>query len=94
MCRIEIVANQSVQDDLTELLEEKIPNFLYTVIPLVQGRGGDDRKLGNTTWPETNFVLFSYVDDDDAEKVRAVVQAVKKKFKSEGIKLFVLKNAE
>ena len=94
MCRIEIVANQSVQDDLTELLEEKIPNFLYTVIPLVHGRGGDDRKLGNTTWPETNFVLFSYVDDDDAEKVRAVVQAVKKKFKSEGIKLFVLKNAE
>ena len=94
MYRIEIVANQSIQDDLIELLEEHIPSFLYTVIPLVQGRGKKDRKLGDTTWPETNFLLFSYIDDSEIEKVRAVVAAVKKKFAGEGIKLFTLKASE
>ena len=94
MYRAEIVANQSIQEDLIEVLEETIPNILYTIIPLVQGRGKDDRKLGNTTWPETNFILFSYVEDSEIEKVRAVVRAIKKKFKDEGIKLFTIKNSE
>ena len=94
MYRAEIVANQSIQEDLIELLEQTIPDILYTIIPLVQGRGKDDRKLGNTTWPETNFLLFSYVEDSEIEKVRAVVRAVKKRFKDEGIKLFTLKDSE
>ena len=94
MYRAEIVANQSIQDDLTELLEQTVPGILYTVIPLAHGRGGEDRKLGTTTWPETNFVLFSYVEDSEIEKVRAVVAAVKNKFKGEGIKLFALKSSE
>ena len=29
--RVEIVANQSVEDDITELLEEEIPELEYTV---------------------------------------------------------------
>ena len=59
MYRAEIVANQSIQEDLTELLEQTIPNILYTIIPLVQGRGKSDRKLGNTTWPDKfPFVLL------------------------------------
>ena len=94
MYRAEIVANQSIQEDLTELLEQTIPNILYTIIPLVQGRGKSDRKLGNTTWPETNFLLFSYVEDSEIEKVRAVVRAIKKTFKDEGVKLFTLKDRE
>lgn len=94
MYRAEIVANQSIQEDLIELLEQTIPDILYTIIPLVQGRGKDDRKLGNTTWPETNFLLFSYVEDSEIEKVRAVVRAIKKTFKDEGVKLFTLKDSE
>ena len=39
MYRVEIIANQSVQDDIIETLEENIPDFLYTLIPLVHGRG-------------------------------------------------------
>ena len=94
MYRAEIVANQSIQDDLIELLEATIPDILYTVIPLVQGRGKDDRKLGNTTWPETNFLLFSYIDDSKVESVRAIVSALKSKFESEGIKLFLLHSTD
>lgn len=94
MYRAEIVANQSVQDDLIELLEETIPNIFYTVIPTVFGRGKENRKLGTTTWPETNFALFAYIEKDDVKNVQAVVQAVKEKFPDEGIKLFFLKSAK
>ncbi len=88
MFRAEIIANQSVQDDIIEALEDCIPDILYTLIPLTHGRGGNDRKLGSTTWPETNFVLFSYVQDKDKSVVDAVLKAIKEKFPDEGIKLF------
>ncbi|MBR4463243.1 MAG: hypothetical protein IKS40_01355 [Treponema sp.] len=91
MYRAEIIANQSVQDDIIEVLEEYIPDILYTIVPLVHGRGGNDRKLGSTTWPETNFVLFTYVQDKDKSVVDSVLSAIKEKFPDEGIKLFWLR---
>lgn len=94
MYRAEIVANQSVQDDIIEALEDYVPDILYTIVPLVHGRGGVDRKLGSTTWPETNFVLFSYVAEKDKPAVDAVLAAIKKKFPDEGIKLFWVKAEE
>lgn len=88
MCRAEIIANQSVQDDIIEVLEENIPNILYTIVPLVHGRGDGNYKNGSGTWPETNFLMISYIDDEFKEDVRAVVKAVKERFPVEGIKLF------
>ena len=44
--RVEIVANQSVEDDIIELLEEEIPELEYTVIPTVHGQGLHTKKLG------------------------------------------------
>jgi glycerate kinase len=92
MYRVEIISNKSVEEDITQTLEEYIPQILYTKIPLAYGRGGDDRKLGNSTWPETNFVLVSYVEDEQFPKVRAVIDAVKKRFPDEGIKIFAVKS--
>ena len=91
MYRAEIIANQSVQDEIITLLEEHIPDILYTIIPLANGRGKNSYKMGNGTWPETNFILVSYVKDEDLPKVRAIISAVKKQFEGEGIKLFVVK---
>lgn len=94
MYRAEIIANQSVQDDIIEALEAYIPDILYTVLPLVHGRGGADRKLGSTTWPESNFALFSYVQEEALPTVKAVIAAIKAKFPDEGIKLFWVKAEE
>lgn len=94
MYRIEIVSNQSVQEDITTALEEYVPDILYTVIPVVYGRGGDDRKLGTTTWPEKNFDLISYIKDSDYKTICTVIKAVKKKFPGEGIKLFAIKSED
>ena len=90
MIRIEIIANQSLEAELTTSLEQAIPDFMYTVIPLVTGRGGDSRKLGDSTWPETNIIIISYADDSVEERVEKVVNFIKKKFPTEGTKLFVL----
>jgi len=89
--RAEIISNQSVQEDITELLEQEIPSIQYTVIPEIHGRGGHSKKLGDTIWPEMNFVLFSYLEEADAHKVKEVVEAVKQKFPNEGISLFFTK---
>ncbi len=92
--RIEIIANQSVQEDITELLEQELPEIQYTVIPTVQGRGAHSKKLGSTTWPEQNFVLFAYLSRNDAKKAKAVIVAVKQKFASEGISFFCVQEAD
>ena len=92
--RAEIISNQSVQEDITERLEEAIPSIEYTVIPEIHGRGLRSKKLGDTVWPEMNFVLFSYVEKEDALKLKEVVKAVKNRFPNEGISLFFTKAEE
>ncbi|PKL23366.1 MAG: hypothetical protein CVV47_15695 [Spirochaetae bacterium HGW-Spirochaetae-3] len=94
MTRIEIIANRSVQDDVVERLESALEGFYYTVIPVVQGRGRQARRLGSSTWPEENFLLLAYVDDAAAATARTEVSAVKGRFPTEGIKYFEIRGAE
>ena len=72
-------------------MEEHIPGVLYTIIPTVVGRGKNSYKMGSATWPETNFILISYVEDKEVSVMKAIIAAVKKKFAGEGIKLFLVK---
>ena len=94
MYRAEIVSNQSVQDDITERLEKEIPGIQYTVIPEVHGKGLKTKKLGDTVWPEMNFILFAYIEDSDAKKVKDVIAQVKERFPNEGISLFFTKGED
>lgn len=90
MTRCEIIANQSVQDEIVSLMEEHIPGVLYTIIPTVMGRGKNSYKMGNGTWPETNFILVSYIEDENVAMMKAIIKAVKERFTGEGIKLFLV----
>ena len=94
MYRVEIISNQSVQEDITERLEKEIAGVQYTLIPEVQGRGIRTKKSGDTIWPEMNFVLFAYVEKEAALKIKEVVAAVKERFPNEGISLFFTKAEE
>lgn len=94
MYRAEIIANQSVQDDIVEVLEDTINGILYSIVPVVYGRGKKEYKLGTTTWPETNFMLISYIDDNQVSILRKAIAAVKEKFANEGIKCFIMKVIE
>jgi hypothetical protein len=93
MTRVEIISNRSVQADIEEALESALPGLLYTVIPVVHGRGRARRKLGTPTWPEENFVLIAYVSERDAETARSVVGIIKRRFPEEGIKVFEVPEA-
>jgi hydrophobic/amphiphilic exporter-1 (mainly G- bacteria), HAE1 family len=88
--RCEIIANQSVEDDLLGLLEEQVSGIQYTLNEGIYGRGTRNRKLGTAIWPELNFALYTYVRSEFLESVQQVVDAVQKKFPDEGIQLFVL----
>lgn len=88
MYRVEIISNQSIQDDIIELLEQEIPEIQYTILPDCQGRGTKTKKLGDTTWPEMNFSLYTYETRENALKIKAIIKAVKEKFTNEGISLY------
>ena len=92
--RVEIIANQSVEDDITEYLEEIIPDFEYTLVPTVHGRGLRSKKLGTTTWPEQNFLMFAYVSRENAIKIKEAVAQVIQRFPKEGISFFCVQEAE
>lgn len=94
MYRAEIISNQSVQDDITERLEKEIPGIQYTLIPEVHGRGLKTKKLGDTVWPEMNFILFAYIEDEDVKKIKDVIAQVKERFPNEGISLFFTKGED
>jgi len=94
MYRAEIFANQSVQDDIVDVFEENIPGIQYTIVPVVYGHGQNDYKLGTTTWPETNFMMVSYIEDCKEPLLKASIHAVKEKFSGEGIKCFLMKVVE
>ena len=90
MKRLELIANRSVENEIIQSLEENIQDFYYTLLPQIQGKGKTKFRLGTTTWPEMNFLLISYLDDENAVKAEAAVLKVKEQFPLEGIKLFIM----
>jgi hypothetical protein len=87
---MDIIANRSVESEIIGALEETIQDFYYTLLPQVQGRGKTKYRLGTSTWPEMNFLLISYLDDDDVAAVEAAIRGVKEQFPKEGIKFFIM----
>lgn len=85
MKRLEIIANQSVKNELMESLEAALPKIEYTLLPTVQGKGRSKKKQGTRVWPETNFLLISYISDLDLETARKVLASVKTQYAAEGI---------
>lgn len=94
MIRAEIIANQSVQEDIAELLEKEVSDIQYTVIPQVYGKGIHTKKLGDTVWPEMNFILFAYIQDSQAPLVKELIEKLKIRFPKEGISLFFVRCEE
>ncbi len=88
MRRIEIIANRSIQEDLFDALKDAGAAEYYTLYPIVFGVGKTGPRRGDHIWPEENFCLIVYCDEEEAEKIKTVVKKLKKVFTQEGIKLF------
>ena len=90
MKRVEIIANNSVEEDILKELTLSIKNFMYTKINGVHGVGKTEPKMGSSIWPEENFILIVYCDDQQETAVRQCIEKIKKIHTIDGIKYFVI----
>lgn len=87
MKKVEIIANQSIQPDVVDALNALQIGDRYTVIPNILGSGSTGGRFGTTVWPEYNFMMVLYVDDDKVEPLARCCRKIKELFPDEGIKM-------
>lgn len=90
MKRVEIVAAQAIQEDLLDALEHYGVPKRYTIIPIAHGVGSTNPKLGNEVWPEENFILIIYCQEEMLDRIEQAITLIEKKYDQEGIGYFVL----
>jgi hypothetical protein len=90
MLRIEIVANHSVEENILEAFAGEQVGKHYTKYPGVFGVGSSGPRMGDAIWPEENFALVIWCEEEEARGIARAVAAVKERFPDEGIKLFGL----
>ena len=90
MIRIEIVANHSVEENILEALKSEGAGKYYTKYPGIFGVGTTGPRMGDAIWPEENFALIIWCEDDEAKAIQRAVEKVKEQFPGEGIKIFGL----
>jgi nitrogen regulatory protein PII len=88
MKRIEIIANRSVEDNIHEVLREEGVAQFYTELPIVHGVGAKGPRMGDAVWPEENFMMVVWCDEDEARRIKKAIEPVKTRYPGEGIKIF------
>lgn len=88
MIRIEIFANNSVEENILESLAKEGVGKLYTKFSGVLGVGNTGPRMGDSVWPEENFSLVIWCEEEEALAIKKAVYTVKEKFPGEGIKFF------
>jgi hypothetical protein len=88
MIRIEIVANHSVEENILEALAKEEAGKFYTKFPSVLGVGSSGPRMSDAVWPEENFALVIWCEEDEARRIQQAVDSVKERFPDEGVKLF------
>ena len=88
MIRVEIIANHSVEENILESLVKENAGKYYTKYPGILGVGSAGPRMGDSVWPEENFVLVIWCEEEEACAIERAVARVKEKFPGEGIKLF------
>ena len=90
MLRIEIIANHSVEENILEALKKEGAGKFYTKYPGIFGVGSAGPRMGDAVWPEENFALVIWCEEEEARAIQQAVARVKVKFPGEEIKVFGL----
>ena len=88
MIRLEIVANHSVEENILDALKHEGVGKYYTKYPGILGVGSSGPRMGDAVWPEENFVIVIWCEEEEARAIERAVAFVKGKFPDEGIKMF------
>ena len=90
MIRLELVANHSVEENILEALKNEGAGKYYTKYPTVFGVGTSGPRMGDAVWPEENFALVIWCEEEEAKGIKRAIASVKEHFPDEGIKIFGL----
>ncbi|MCL2380944.1 MAG: hypothetical protein FWC64_05045 [Treponema sp.] len=90
MMRVEIIANHSVEENILEALKLEGVGKYYTKYPGIFGVGASGPRMGDAVWPEENFAMIIWCEQEEALGIERAVADVKKIFPNEGIKVFGL----
>jgi len=88
MKRVEIIANCSVEENIMDELKAGGLAKFYTKIPSAYGTGNSGPKMGDAVWPEENFVMIVWCEEDEAQKIKYALEVIKTKHPGEGVKVF------
>ncbi|GHU42783.1 hypothetical protein FACS1894190_12510 [Spirochaetia bacterium] len=88
--RIEVIANNSVEENIFEAFKEEGVAKFYTKFNGAHGVGTSGPRMGDAIWPEENFVLVIWCDLKEALGIERALKKIKGQFPAEGIKLFGL----
>ena len=88
MIRVEIIANHSVEENILDALKNEEVGKYYTKYPTIFGVGSSGPRMGDPVWPEENFALVIWCEEEEARKIGRAVAFVKNNFPDEGIKVF------
>ncbi len=92
--RVEVIGNQSVFQDLLLRSEERGAMKNYTLMSEIYGSGSSGKRLGDSVWPEENFICIIYCGKEEMDIIADVVAQIKLLFSYEGIKMFSLPDAQ
>ena len=90
MLRLEIIANHSVEENILEALLKNGVGKYYTKYPTIFGVGASGPRMGDSVWPEENFALVIWCEEDEARRIDQAVEDVREHFPGEGIRVFGL----
>jgi hypothetical protein len=94
MIRVEIIANHSVEENIMEALAREQVGKFYTKIPNILGVGSAGPRMGDAVWPEENFSMIIWCEEEEARAIKRVIAKIKEQFSGEGIKVFGVPDAE
>ena len=95
MIRVEIICNQSIEEDIIEVLESHGLGENFTCLYPVFGRGRHGRREGSPVWPEENVIFLLFVEDDfRLDTLLENLEVVKRKFTDEGLRCYVERGVE
>ena len=89
MKRLEIIVNQSIEDEVVSILESLHYGEAFTHFAPVFGRGNSGRREGTGVWPERNSLYLIFIKDQEAELFLNEIRRIKEEFPDEGIRCVV-----
>ncbi|GMO48838.1 MAG: hypothetical protein Ta2G_05210 [Termitinemataceae bacterium] len=88
--RIEVIANHSVEENIFDEFTVEGVCKHYTKLNNQHGVGTSGPRMGDAVWPEENFILTVWCEEEEALGIERALKRVKARFPGEGIKMFGL----